>query len=174
MKQIPLGICQCGCGQTTAIAPRTTTRYGHIAGQPFRFVRGHHKCLAVHGHTSRAHGKSPIYRSWSGMKDRCQNPNNPEFGRYGGRGITVCERWVQFSDFLTDMSPRPKGKWLDRINNDGNYEPGNCRWVTPKESQQNKTHRHTVSNIHRRRIGDSWKTRKPLVRNNLGQFLPNQ
>lgn len=77
------------------------------------------------------------YTSWDGMIQRCFNPNNKRFKGYGGRGITVCERWRKFHDFYADMGERPSGLSIDRINNDGDYEPGNCRWATPKQQQNN-------------------------------------
>ena len=80
------------------------------------------------------------YKSWDGMKSRCLNPNNDKYERYGGRGIKVCDRWANsFKDFLTDMGKRPSKKYsIDRIDNDGNYEPSNCRWATKAEQECNK------------------------------------
>lgn len=84
------------------------------------------------------HGLSytPAYKSWSGMMSRCYVPTNGSFLRYGGRGISVCERWrgpEGPANFYADMGERPEGMTLDRIDPDGNYEPSNCRWVTPSE-----------------------------------------
>jgi hypothetical protein len=81
---------------------------------------------------------------WRGMKQRCRNPNNPAYPSYGGRGITVCERWNSFENFYADMGPRPSPQHsIDRWpNNDGNYEPGNCRWATKSEQNENRRPRH--------------------------------
>lgn len=83
------------------------------------------------------HGK-PVYTSWAGMFQRCYNLNNKSFPYYGGRGIRVCVKWHSFINFYEDMGDRPKGMSLDRIDNDGNYEPSNCRWATTSEQNKNK------------------------------------
>ena len=80
------------------------------------------------------------YKIWDGMKQRCLNPNHTYYSEYGGRGITICERWRKsFVEFLNDVGPRPSRKHtLDRKDNDGNYEPGNVRWATRIEQENNK------------------------------------
>lgn len=89
-----------------------------------------------HGHAGRD-GFSPEYHSWASMMTRCYNPTREYFHLYGGRGITVCDRWKTFTNFLADMGARPEGKSLDRIDVNGNYEPENCRWATAKEQRDN-------------------------------------
>lgn len=80
------------------------------------------------------------YHIWRTMKQRCLNPNATAYHRYGGRGITVCERWLTFENFLADMGERPDGLCLERVNNNGNYEPGNCVWATRKAQAANRSH----------------------------------
>ena len=86
---------------------------------------------------------TPTYRSWKAMMARCYSPNVYGFANYGGRGIKVCRDWHGFLTFLADMGERPAGTSLDRIDNDGNYNPSNCRWATAKEQNNNKK-----SNVH--------------------------
>jgi hypothetical protein len=79
------------------------------------------------------------YRSWVQMKQRCYNPNSYSYKNYGGRGIKVCDRWFNsFSSFIEDMGSRPKGLSLERKDNDGNYEPNNCKWATKNEQLKNR------------------------------------
>lgn len=86
------------------------------------------------------------YGIWRGLIDRCTNQKSKHYARYGGRGITVCDRWLHsFENFFTDMGHRPDGLSLDRRNNDGNYEPGNCRWATIIEQQNNTSKNVLVS-----------------------------
>lgn len=94
--------------------------------------------LVTHGHGSAKNGRTPTYNTWMNMIQRCTNANAPGYKHYGGRGITVCERWLKFENFLADMGERPEGLTLDRIDNDGNYEPGNCRWATCEQQNANR------------------------------------
>lgn len=91
--------------------------------------------------------QTPKYRSWRGAMGRCHNPRDIQFIDYGGRGIKVCERWQNsFQDFLADMGKKPNSELsLDRINNDGNYEPLNCRWATKSEQVKNKRRFKSIS-----------------------------
>lgn len=96
----------------------------------------------VHGHT-RAGWMSRTYQAWVSMRERCGNQTRRGYKNWGGRGISVCERWLTFANFLADMGERPDGKSLDRVNNDGNYEPNNCRWATASEQALNRRRRTT-------------------------------
>lgn len=91
-----------------------------------------------HGHTSRL-GGTATYRSWQAMLRRCETIGNIAYKRYGGRGITVCERWHSFANFLADMGERPPNSTIDRKDTNGNYEPDNCKWSTPAEQARNRS-----------------------------------
>lgn len=126
--------CVCDCGTVKVVAK------DHLIGGSTKSCGCHRRSILDH----RTHGarvgqhSTPAYRSWKAMKARCSNPNDLFYRRYGGRGIKVCERWHSFENFLADMGERPSGTSIDRIDNDGNYEPSNCKWSTVAE--QNRIH----------------------------------
>lgn len=134
----------------TAVKPSLTGSLlcessGELEGAAFamrdslgRFVPGF-----THEPYNKSHGmtKTPTYKTWISMKARCFNPQDTGYHRYGARGITVCERWLVFEHFLADMGERPSGLTIDRISNDGNYEPDNCRWTTMKVQSNNRRDR---------------------------------
>lgn len=86
----------------------------------------------------------PLYSTWKNMRQRCNNPNRPDFKNYGGRGIKVCEEWNSFLQFCEDMGVKPEGTSLDRINNDNGYSKDNCRWAT--RTEQNRNSRQCILN----------------------------
>lgn len=129
--------CECECGKVVEVlfwnVKRGKTK---SCGCLYLATRG---MLKKHGRS-----KTSEYHIWQTMKARCSNPNSESFSNYGGRGILVCERWLEsFENFFADMGKRPAGCTLERIENEGNYEPSNCRWATQSE-QCNNTRRNRI------------------------------
>lgn len=135
-----LWLCRCDCGTELIVSGK-------------RLRNGESKscgCLKSEMTTARntlhGHAGTPLYKVWQGMVKRCTNPNDRNFHKYGGRGIRVCDRWESFESFYADMSDGyAAGLTLDRINVNGHYEPGNCRWATQTEQQRNRTNNKLVT-----------------------------
>lgn len=125
-------VCRCECGTI-----KTFYRYNLRNGMT-------RSCGCLRSETMRhretVHGMTytRVHVIWRGLLARCKNPNNPKYKHYGGRGISVCERWNTFENFYEDMGDPSPELSIDRINNDGNYEPGNCRWATRSEQRRNQ------------------------------------
>jgi len=130
-------LCKCDCGRTKEIMGRNLS-----SGRS----RSCGYCNRVSGKKNKRHGETiggkptAEYRTWCSMRSRCRNPKTPGYAYYGGRGISVCERWNgSFENFLEDMGRRPTSEHsIDRINVNGNYEPVNCRWATKSEQTKNR------------------------------------
>lgn len=119
--QLLLGDWAARCAAAQKLSPADKTQSVHVNGKPMD--------------STGIHKQHDSYSVWKRMRERCTSPNCPKFKDYGGRGITVCKRWDSFELFVLDMGPRPSSKHqIDRIENDGNYEPGNCKWATNKEN----------------------------------------
>ena len=132
--------CECDCGSKI-----------DVLGSSLVKERGTKSCgcLSMESKIERAttHGMSDtrIYRIWRAMRDRCENSNSENFYNYGARGISVCDRWKSFENFLSDMGVPASNHSIDRINNDGNYDPLNCKWSTRCEQNRNKRNNRLLS-----------------------------
>lgn len=121
-------LCVCDCGKTS-IAYGQDLKRGKVVSCG---------CWNTEKRIKHGMARTHINAVWRQMLDRCRNEGNPSYHNYGGRGIKVCQRWHEFEHFLADMGHRPSGYQIDRKDNDGDYEPDNCRWATAKQQQNNK------------------------------------
>lgn len=130
--------------------------------------------MAHKKHHLTKHGlsRSKIYSTWCNMRNRCMNPNVPCYGRYGGRGIRVCDRWQSFENFYKDMgSDFKNGLQIDRIDNNGDYEPSNCQWVTLKANTRNTRRTRYITYAGVTRCATEWAEELGIKRSTFNQRL---
>lgn len=149
-------LCRCECGAETAVNG-ARMRSGHTRSCGCLHMETVKRGRRVHGMTrSRAHS------SWVQMHQRCSNPNHKNYDRYGKRGITVCARWNDFEQFLSDMGQPPEGMTIDRKDNNGNYDPENCRWATRKEQSRNTSRNLLITAFGKTQCVSEWVEQFPV------------
>ena len=148
-------ICKCDCG-TTSIVRGDLMRIGHSTSCGCIATEKLVRYSTKHGDT-RDSGWAREYKVWSHIKQRCLNPKDSHYKYYGGRGICICDRWLNsYVNFLVDMGRCPKSLTIERIDNDGNYEPGNCKWATQKEQVRNRSNNVWIEFDNKRMIQTDW------------------
>jgi hypothetical protein len=154
--------CRCDCGEAVDVLAKLL-RNGHTQSCGCLSLDVHRASNSTHGGSS-----SSEFRIWVKMRARCNDPKSRRFARYGGRGIAVCTRWDEsFAAFLADVGRRPRGFSIDRIDNDGNYEPGNVRWAAPKEQNRNRSDNHKITVDDTTLTIAEWAERSGVAKNTL-------
>jgi len=158
--------CQCDCGKIHQVRVHRlrsgeTKSCGCLKAEVLK------TCNIKHG-AARGNRATSTYKSWLGMKERALNTDHHAYQRYGGRGITICDRWVNsFEAFLEDMGECPVGMSIDRINNDGNYEPTNCRWATAQQQSENRKSNIWIEHQGQRMLIAHWAKRIGMTHSSL-------
>lgn len=166
--------CLCSCGNESIVATsKLTTGWTKSCGCLQKESAS--KLQTRHGECKRVNGKRSVpkeYESWSAAKDRCYNTNSPLYKYYGGRGIKMSDLWRNdFGLFLADMGPRPKGYTIERVNNDGDYAPDNCRWATRKEQANNRRTSNLVTHGSETLSVMEWSRRLGVRHQTLGKWI---
>lgn len=133
--------CRCDCGKLVVL-------HAHLWGKQHSCGCWRDEAVARH-QTTHGLARTREYKTWVSMINRCTNPKADQWPNYGGRGISVCERWLDVENFYADMAPRPAGMTIDRIDVNGNYEPGNVRWATPAQQRANQRERRPATHCRR-------------------------
>ncbi len=136
--------CECECGRI-----RFVNKYDLISGKS-------KSCGCLTRNKKHGASETKVYSVWEGMKKRCLNKNDKRFKDYGGRGIGICKEWLSFENFSKDIGPRPDGYQIDRIDNDGDYNPSNCRWATRQENSSNKRNSQIIEFNGRKETLSEW------------------
>jgi hypothetical protein len=163
-------VCDCGSEQVVQVGNLVTGNTKSCGCLNREIVS---KDKRVHGESNvESLGRSAEYATWISMRQRCYDMKDKSYERYGGRGIRVCERWLSYSSFLADMGRRPSvSHSIDRIDNDGNYESGNCRWATVKEQSRNRRSNRILEHNGERKCLAEWAEDIGINRNALAARL---
>ncbi len=165
-KKVGKSTFKCECGNTRQIEIYLVRSGNSKSCGCLRLERLREK-LITHGMGSRKSENYPTYSSWQHMKDRCLNPNNKYYKNYGGRGITVCDRWMNFENFLEDMGVSKKGETVERIDNNKDYSKENCRWATFTEQMNNTSRTHWIEYEGRKQSMAEWAKEKGIAYDKL-------
>ena len=141
-----LWLCSCICGNSVVIS-------GKLLSNGDTKSCG---CLRKQLMTKHGHSRTRVYRTWQNMIQRCLNPLNKSYADYGGRGITICQRWLTFDNFLEDLGENPTNQTLDRIDNNKGYDKSNCKWSTPKQQSHNRRDNCLVTHNSRTQCLATW------------------
>jgi hypothetical protein len=160
-------LCRCDCGKNAVVR-------GHNLRSEHTYSCGCYcKQQGIAANTKHGLRTHADYDLWRGMKDRCYNPNHSAYEYYGGRGVTVCDRWRHsFENFLADMGPRPSTKHsIDRIDTSGSYSPENCRWATQRQQMRNTRSNHYLTYNGKTLMVSEWAEELGISRNTIAARL---